>query len=77
MLRIPTRALIEGKRVYVLDQRRGRVELRDVKTGIGNWEYTEIRSGLEPQELVVTSIDREGLADGVRARASAKAATGE
>jgi HlyD family secretion protein len=73
VLRIPTRALIEGKRIYVLNQRRGRLELREVKTGIGNWEYTEIRSGLEPQELVVTSIDREGLADGARARASATA----
>ena len=86
VLRIPTRALIEGKRIYVLD-RNGRIKSREVKTGIGNWEYTEIRSGLEAQELVVTSIDREGLADGVRARAStsptptasatAKAATGE
>lgn len=75
VVRIPTRALIEGKRIYVLQ--RGRIKARDVKTGIGNWEYMEIRSGLEPQELVVTSIDREGLADGVRARASAKAATAE
>jgi HlyD family secretion protein len=65
VLRIPTRALVEGKRVYVLED--GRIRARDVTTGIGNWEYTEITGGIEAGARVVTSVDREGLADGVRA----------
>lgn len=65
VLRIPTRALLEGKRAYVLED--GRIRAHAVTTGIGNWEYTEITQGLEAGMRVVVSIDREGLADGVPA----------
>jgi HlyD family secretion protein len=65
VLRVPTRALIEGKRIYVLED--GIVHSRDVTTGIGNWEYTEVTVGLDAGARVVVSIDREGLADGVPA----------
>jgi len=65
VLRVPTRALVEGRKVYVLES--GSVQLTEVKTGLGNWEYTEIVSGLQPGARVVVSIDREGLADGVPA----------
>ena len=65
VLRIPTRALVEGKRVYVLED--GRVRAREVATGIGNWEYTELTGGIEAGARVVVSVDREGLADGVPA----------
>ncbi len=65
VLRIPTRALVEGKKLYVLEG--GRVKLVPVETGLGNWEYTEVRSGLEAGAKVIVSIDREGLTDGARA----------
>jgi HlyD family secretion protein len=65
VLRLPTRALIEGKKVYVLED--GKVRSRDVTTGIGNWEYTEVTAGIDAGARVVVSIDREGLADGVPA----------
>jgi HlyD family secretion protein len=65
VLRIPTRALVEGKKVYLLAA--GRVKLATVETGLGNWEYTEIRRGVEPGARVIVTIDREGLADGVPA----------
>jgi HlyD family secretion protein len=65
VLRIPTRALIEGKRVFVLEG--DTVRSRDVTTGVGNWEHTEITAGLEEGASVVVSIDREGLVDGVPA----------
>jgi len=65
VLRIPTRALIEGNRVYVLEE--GRARTRPIETGLGNWEYTEITQGLEAAQRVIVSIDREGLADGVAA----------
>ena len=65
VLRIPTRALVEGKKLYVLEG--GRVKLVPIETGLGNWEYTEVRSGLEAGAKVIVSIDREGLTDGARA----------
>jgi HlyD family secretion protein len=65
VLRIPTRALVEGKRVYLLEG--GRIRAREVQTGIGNWEYTEVTGGIEAGANVVVSVDREGLADGVPA----------
>ena len=65
VLRVPTRALIEGKRVYVLED--GTVRSRDVTTGIGNWEYTEVTAGIDAGARVVVSIDREGLVDGAPA----------
>jgi len=65
VLRIPTRALIEGERVFVLEG--GVARSREVTAGIGNWEYTEVTAGLDAGAQVVVSIDREGLADGVPA----------
>jgi HlyD family secretion protein len=70
-LRIPTRALVEGNRVYVLDG--GRIRAQEVVTGIGNWEYTEVTRGVDAGQRVVVSVDREGLADGVQAVASDRA----
>lgn len=67
VLRIPTRALVNRDSVYVLES--GSVHLRPVTTGIGNWEYTEITAGLKEGQLVVVSVDREGLEDGVAANA--------
>ena len=67
VLRIPTRALIDGKRVFVFDPDAERVRARDVQTGLRNWEYVEVTNGLQEGEQVVTTVDREGLADGVAA----------
>jgi HlyD family secretion protein len=65
VIRVPTRALVEGNRVYLLED--GRIRSRTVETGIGNWEFTEVTKGLEPGNRVVVSIDREGLKDGAAA----------
>lgn len=66
VLRIPTSALMEGD--HVLLYRDGRLEDRKVKTGLSNWEYTEITSGLNAGDQVVMSLDREGVKAGARAR---------
>lgn len=63
-LRIPTEALIDGERVYVINEKEDTAELREVKVGISNWSYTEVLEGLATGDRVVTSIDREGLVDG-------------
>jgi HlyD family secretion protein len=63
VLRVPTFSVIEGKRV--LEVVKGRATSRDVETGIKNWDWTEIRSGLAPGDWVVTTLDRPGLKPGV------------
>jgi HlyD family secretion protein len=65
VLRIPTFALLEGQRVLVLSQ--GELVSRDVDVGLGNWEWTEVKSGLSAGERVVTSLDRPGVEAGTRA----------
>lgn len=64
VLRVPTPAVIDGRRVLLVED--GRAVSRDVVTGLRSWEWTEIRSGLEPGGHVVTSLDRPGLRPGVR-----------
>jgi HlyD family secretion protein len=69
-LRIPTRALLEGGRVYVFDANGERVRVQRVEIGLRNWEYAEVISGLAEGERVVTTVDRAGLADGAPAKAA-------
>ena len=67
VLRIPAQAILDGKRVLVLNTKAGVLESRPIEKGVSNWEFSEIVSGLDAGELVVTSVDREGVADGVAA----------
>jgi HlyD family secretion protein len=66
VLRIPTSALMEGKRVMLY--RDGVLHNQQVETGLSNWEYTEITSGLQEGDQIVLSLDRDGVKDGARAR---------
>ncbi len=70
VLRIPTQTLLEGKRVlfYRAD---GVLEERKVETGLANWEYTEITSGLNEGDRVVMSLDAAGVKAGVRVQPEA------
>ena len=67
VLRVPSQAILDGKRVLVLIPATKLLESKSIEKGVANWEYTEIRSGLKAGEFVVTSVDREGVADGVAA----------
>ncbi len=67
-LRIPTEAVLDDDRVFVLRPEEGLLEERRIETGMSNWDHTEILSGLEPGERVVTSVDIEGVEDGALAR---------
>jgi HlyD family secretion protein len=71
VLRIPTSALMPGNKVLVLGDD-GKLAERKIETGLSNWEFTEIRSGLKPGENVVTSLDREGVKTGARAEVEQK-----
>jgi HlyD family secretion protein len=73
VLRIPTAALLDGKRALVVVG--DRLEERKVKTGLSNWEYTEVLDGLAPGDRVVTSLERAGVTAGATVTAEpAKAA---
>ncbi|MCW8831224.1 MAG: efflux RND transporter periplasmic adaptor subunit [Gammaproteobacteria bacterium] len=64
VLRVPTETIIDKQQVYVFNSDDQSLELRDVKTGLSNWDHTEITGGLEQGELVVTTVDRKGVEDG-------------
>jgi HlyD family secretion protein len=67
VMRVPTEALVNGDHVWVLDAKSGELHKRQLQLGIGNFTYTEVRSGLQEGELVVRSPDQPGIREGVRA----------
>ena len=64
-LRIPSSALQGSDRVLLYKPETRTLEERLIKTGITNWEYTEVLDGLQEGDKVVTSLDREGVKAGV------------
>ncbi len=60
-LRIPTEAVMENQTVLILNTDDDVLELRNITTGIANWDWTEITGGLKEGERVVTSLDRLGV----------------
>jgi len=71
VLRIPTQAVSEGQRVFVVGED-DYLEERTIEVGLRNWAWTEVTAGLQAGERLVTSIDREGLEAGAPVRASAR-----
>ena len=69
-LRIPTEAVFDSNQVYIVDADSGELMQREVRIGTSNWDHTEILDGLNEGDQVVTSVEREGLADGVVVRAT-------
>ena len=67
VLRVPTEAVIDKQQVLVFDADEKLLELRDVITGLSNWDHTEIIEGLQAGEQVVLSVERKGVADGAYA----------
>ncbi len=75
VLRIPTYALLEGDRVLVFNG--GHLVARPVKTGMRNWEFSEVTEGLEEGEPVVVSLDRAEVKEGARATIRDETAAGK
>ena len=65
VLRVPTQAIVERTRVFVLNGQT--LEERTIETGIRSWEYAEVLSGLAAGDRVVLTVDREGVEDGAAA----------
>jgi len=72
VVRVPTSALQEGGRVLVAGSD-GTLQERQVKTGLANWEFTEVLDGLAAGDRVVTSLEREGVKAGAAFVADDKA----
>jgi HlyD family secretion protein len=68
VLRVPTQAIQQDGTVLVLG-RDDRLETRKLKTGLANWAFTEIVSGLNAGDRVLLSFDQEGVKAGVKVRA--------
>jgi len=63
---VPTQSIMEvkGKRyVYMISDNKARY--KEVETGLFNWNFTEVGSGLKDGDLIVTNPDTPGLKDGV------------
>ena len=59
------KSLLEGNRV-LLYGKDGVLEERTVTTGLTNWEFAEVTSGLKEGDRIVMSLDRAGVKAGVR-----------
>lgn len=66
-LKIPTEAILDGKKVFVYEAGEKKIYQKVVTTGLANWAFAEILSGLTEGQLVVINVDKPGLKDGVSA----------
>ena len=66
-LRIPTAAVLDGDLVFVYLPDDKVIKARTFKSGISNWYYTEVISGLKPDELLVINVDGAGMKDNAAA----------
>jgi HlyD family secretion protein len=64
VLRVPTSTLQDGNKVLVYLPETKKLEQRTIKVGITNWEYTEVLDGLKQGDLIVASLEREGVKAG-------------
>lgn len=64
VLRVPTEAVFDGDAVLVFNPSSRRLERESFVPGVANWEFTEVRSGLEVGDLIVTSVGRKGVEAG-------------
>lgn len=64
VLRIPSAAIQEGGRVLLFNAGSGKLEERQIKPGLANWEYTEVLEGLKAGDRIVTSLEKEGIKAG-------------
>jgi len=66
VLYVPSQALFDNDRVLVLNDE-GILEEKTIRTGLRNWQVTEVTEGLAENDRVVLSIDRAGVVAGATA----------
>jgi len=67
VLRVPSSAVAEDGEVFLLVD--GFLQATTVETGLRNWQYTEVLSGLSEGHRIVAARDTTEIKDGVRAEA--------
>ena len=67
VLRVPTQAIQQDGTVLVLGAD-DKLESRSLKTGLANWAFTEIISGLKAGDRVLLSFDQENVKAGVKVK---------
>ena len=72
VLRIPTQSLLDNNRVYVYQPQSKTLQEKTVKTGLSNWDNSQVVDGLQEGDTIVISTDRPGLEDGVRVKITEK-----
>jgi HlyD family secretion protein len=65
VLRVPTQAIQQDGSVLVLGKD-DKLETRKLKTGLANWAFTEVTSGLDAGDRVLLSFDNENVKAGVK-----------
>ncbi|MBK7948910.1 MAG: efflux RND transporter periplasmic adaptor subunit [Deltaproteobacteria bacterium] len=68
VVRIPTSALLRSEKVLVLED--DLLVERAVELGLRNWQYAEVKRGVELGERVVVSLDSKAIVAGARALAA-------
>jgi HlyD family secretion protein len=67
VLLAPSAAVMEREgRKFVFVVVNGKAVRKDVTTGISNWEWTEILSGIAQEDTVITSLEIKNLTPGAR-----------
>ncbi|MER0204153.1 MAG: efflux RND transporter periplasmic adaptor subunit [Nitrosomonas sp.] len=64
VLRIPTQAIRQDKKVWLVDTN-DRLAEQTLETGLSNWSFTEIRTGLKAGDRVLISFDQDKIKNGV------------
>jgi len=67
--RIPTEALLHDDYVYLYKEDDKNIYKTKITTGLSNWKFTEVLSGLNIKDQIVRNTDVEGLEDGVKVKA--------
>ena len=67
VLRVPTQAIQQDGTVLVLGAD-NKLEARSLKTGLANWAFTEVVSGLVAGDRVLLSFDQENVKAGVQVK---------
>ncbi len=69
-LKIPTESILDGKKVFVYEPEDKMIKEIEVTTGLSNWAFTEVLTGLKKDQNVVVNVDKPGLKNGVSATIS-------
>lgn len=68
VLRIPTQALLNNENVFVYLPASRTLQKKTVRTGLSNWDNTQVIEGLAEGDFIVISTDQPGIEDGVRVK---------